>query len=503
MPSSSQDSILSFSPDVAFVALAVLRLAYLNSQTGKVKHSTLGYAFLAFKSVVALFVVASTTASLVYSRHLQILSASMSLAASIIQSISAVLLAFLVTVEHFKSITPSTLIITYAFLKGVFSAAIMRSSIQIGDSYTSTVLFALVTAVYFLLSFFELIAKRRVLVDKSRCSFSIFHLLLTLANQEVPEVSISSFISRFLYLWLFPLMWSGRKRTLTIADCGSIPHEMGANASTELLRAVLTTISKGNHDLVQASLNACPLLFLSPVVSRILLLLASFAQPLLVSQMIAFVSDPGQSSERGWALVGGFVCTYTLIFLMTSIYWEKVLDCTVRYRGALVENIYSKTLRLSSAFGREVSGGVASTYMSVDVERVFVGLETIHEMWATLVSIVLAVALLYSQTTWPAFLPLAITLFLITVPGYISKSVGAAQRQWLAFTDKRVKFLTPVVHHFMSMKSSGYEEVVTEHAADLRAREMTGARSFYNNISITGALTSTSWAACTLSVLGP
>lgn len=82
--------------------------------------------------------------------------------------------------------------------------------------------------------------------------------------------------------------------------------------------------SKGDNYLVRASWKAFPGLFLSPVVPRFLLLLASFAQPLLVSRMITFISNPGQSSERGWALVGGFVCTYALIFLMTSTYWEKV-----------------------------------------------------------------------------------------------------------------------------------------------------------------------------------
>ncbi|KAJ7863186.1 P-loop containing nucleoside triphosphate hydrolase protein [Mycena leptocephala] len=481
-----EQTILSFSPDVIFVVFAGLRLAYLKSQTGRVRHSGLGYAFLALKVLAALLVVATTIASLVYSRHHQIYSASLSLAAPIMQIISAVLLALLVVAEHFKSITPSTLVITYAFLKGLFSAAIMRSSIQIGESDTTTILFYLVTAAYLFMALVELVGKIGVLVEK-----------------DVPAVSTTSFVSKALYIWLIPLMWSGRKKALTIADCGLIPLEMGANASTDPLRVVLTTMPKQNNYLIRASFKAFPMLFLAPVFPRILLLLASFAQPLLISRMITFISDSTQSSERGWALVGGFVCTYALIFLMTSVYWEKVFNSTVRYRGALVGNIYSKTLRLSSASGREVGGGVASTYMSVDVERVSLGLETLHELWAAVISIILAVALLYSQATWTAFLPLAITLLLVVMGGRISRGVGAAQKQWLGATDKRVKFLTSVVNNFLPMKLSRYENVLAERAAFLRDKEMVGARAFYNNISISGALTSSSWAACTLAVLGP
>ncbi|KAJ7780147.1 P-loop containing nucleoside triphosphate hydrolase protein [Mycena maculata] len=481
-----EQSILSLSPDVIFVALAVLRVVYLKSQPERLKHSAPSYVLLTLKGAATLFVVASTIASLIYSRHLPILSASLGLAAPIIQIISAVLLTCLIPIEHFYSITPSTLIITYAFLKGVFSAAIMRSSIQIDGPNTSTVLLALVTASYLLLTFVELIGKRPALLDRG-----------------VPQISTSSFISRSLYLWLFPLMWFGRKKTLTIDDCGTIPLELGANASTAPLRDVLITMTKRDHYLVRASLKAFPGLFLAPIPPRLLLLLASFAQPLLVSRMITFISNPGQSSERGWALVGGFVCTYAVIFLTTSLYWEKVFGCTVRYRGALVGNIYSKTLRLSSASGREVGGGVASTYMSVDVERVCQGLEVAHELWAAVISIALAVALLYSQATWPAFLPLVITFLLVTMAGHVSKGVGAAHKSWLGSTDKRVKFLASIINNYLPMKLCNYEDVFAERSAHLRAQEMKGARSFYIDITIMGALSSTAWAACTLAVLGP
>ncbi|KAJ7664453.1 P-loop containing nucleoside triphosphate hydrolase protein [Mycena polygramma] len=481
-----EQTILSLCPDIIFVVLAVTRLVYLASQGTRIKHSAWSYTLAALKGTVSLFVVASTIASLVQSRKLPILSASLGLASPILQTVCAGFLTSLVLFEHFKSIRPSTLILVYAFIKGVFGAAIMRTSIRIGGPHTSTVLLEVVTAAHFCTALAELLGKPRALIDEA-----------------VPRVSSSSVASRPLYMWLLPLMWAGRKKTLTIPECGAIPTELGAHASTEPLRRVLITMAPRSRYLMWASLRAFPLLFLSPIVPRILLLLATFAQPLLVSRMINFISISDQSSERGWALVGGFVCIYALIFLLTSVYWEKVFDCTVRYRGALVGNIFSKTLHLSSASGREVGGGVASTYMSVDVERVCVGLETIHEMWAAVVSIVLAVVLLYSQVTWPAFLPLALTLLLVTVSTYISKGVGAAHMQWLGATDKRVKFLTSLVHNFLPVKLSRYEDVLAKRAAYLRAQEMTGARSFYNNISVTGSLTATSSVAITLSVLGP
>jgi len=85
------------------------------------------------------------------------------------------------------------------------------------------VLLALVVAAYLSMLFVELLGKSWVLTN------------------GVAPVSATSFVSRTLFLWLVPLMWSGRKKILTIADCGLIPPDMGANASTKPLRDVLIT----------------------------------------------------------------------------------------------------------------------------------------------------------------------------------------------------------------------------------------------------------------------
>ncbi|KAJ7230413.1 hypothetical protein GGX14DRAFT_692155 [Mycena pura] len=480
-----EQTILSFSPDVVFIVFAFLRLVYLNSKSRRTKASGWSYALLALKDVAALFVLSATIASLVVSRHQQIYSTSLGLAAPAVQIISAVFLTALVPVEHFKSLTPSTLIITYAFIKGLFGAATMRTSLKLVEPQTTIVLLELVTAAYLLLVFAEILGKGRAVLDK-----------------QVAEVSATSFVSRPLFLWLIPLMWSGRKKKLVIPDCGAIPAAMGAHASTEPLRKVLGIITSFARPY-----GAFPLLFLSPVFPRILLMLAAFTQPLLILRMIDFNRGP-DAAVRAWLGACRRIRLHVCAHLPHDVRVLgkgdlAVFNSTIRYRGALVGNIYSKTLRLSSASGREVGGGVASTYMSVDVERVCLGLETLHEMRAAIVSIILAVALLWSQTTWPTFLPLAVTLILVTVSGSISRGVGAVQKQWLGSTDKRVKFLTSIFMNFLPMKLSHYEVVVAARAAHLREQEMHGAWSFYNNITITGALTSSSWAICTLAVLGP
>jgi ATP-binding cassette subfamily C (CFTR/MRP) protein 1 len=63
---------------------------------------------------------------------------------------------------------------------------------------------------------------------------------------------------------------------------------------------------------------------MGPVVPRLALALATFAQPLLVKDILEFVQDKSAPAQEGWALVGGFVCIYAVMVLSTALYWEKV-----------------------------------------------------------------------------------------------------------------------------------------------------------------------------------
>lgn len=92
----------------------------------------------------------------------------------------------------------------------------------------------------------------------------------------------------------------------------------------------------------------------------------------------------------------------------------QVYDFTVLYRGALLNTIYRKTLKLSLAQSRTM-GSTASTHMcvhptfwciqyrledlfrSVDMERICQGMEFINEIWASTLSVGLGIAILYSQ----------------------------------------------------------------------------------------------------------
>lgn len=161
--------------------------------------------------------------------------------------------------------------------------------------------------------------------------------------QDIPPVATTNIFSRLLCFWLLPLLWSGGKKKLTIDDCGIIPEEFGSKTSGDALynalhRTSCVTVfpyihassltfylfSEGRYYLLKASFRVFGFQFLAPILPRLLLLLATFGQPLLVNQIISFISGTNRPVDEGWALVGGFICIYAIIVFATSLYWEKV-----------------------------------------------------------------------------------------------------------------------------------------------------------------------------------
>ncbi|QRW07536.1 ABC transporter transmembrane region [Ceratobasidium sp. AG-Ba] len=373
-----EHSILSVAPDAIFVAVAAARIYALAKKSVVLDRPS--YIHLGAKLLFVSLVAATTAAAIgLLSSHQQFQLPHITITSAALSLVSSVFLALVTWVEHFRNLRPSTLIMGYGLLKGLFGAAILRTYSAIGFHRSS---------IHESLEFFVTYCKE----------------------------SSSSTLARSSFIWLIPLLWRGRTIKFELGDLTDIPEQFKASES----RAPLEVALSKPRGLIRAS---------------------------LVSywDILGFVQDKSRPSQEGWALVGGFVCVYAVMLLSTALYWEKVYAAVVQYRGALVGVIYRKSLRLSSHESRTVGIGTASTYMSVDAERISEGVEYFHEVWASLVSVALGLALLYSQTKWAAFIPLVIILLTMSLATFLGKSIGKRQAAWLAATDRRVKLIVGVM----------------------------------------------------------
>ncbi|QRW07534.1 ABC transporter [Ceratobasidium sp. AG-Ba] len=379
---------------------------------------------------------------------------------------------------------------SYGLLKGLFGAAILRTYSAVGMQREPIVgarrffsVYALSTASCLLLLIVECIEKKR---------------LYQPAYRSYSKESRSSVWTRSAFVWLLPLLWRGRTVKFSLDDLSDIPEQFKARESREPLEAAL----KNSKSLMRATVKSCAGLILGPILPRLALALATFAQPLLVQDLLAFVQDKNRPAQEGWALVGGFVCVYAVMTLSTAVYWEKVYAMVVQYRGGLVGTIYNKSLRLSAHESRTIGAGTASTYMSVDLERISEGIEYFHEIWASILSIGLGLVLLYSQAKWAAFMPLAVIVVTLSVASLAGSGLGKSQTAWLASTDRRIKLISSIISNLMPIKMSAYEKKLEEKVARYREEEMKGAASFFTFLTIAVAISNSAGTLSSLAVLG-
>jgi hypothetical protein len=121
---------------------------------------------------------------------------------------------------------------------------------------------------------------------------------------------------------------------------------------------------------------------------------------LIHPQLAAPATDsllPMPSSMSGLVYVNDFPShknLLTMVKVVTAIYQHKTYRSLTMVKGSLVSFIYQQTMNLSSA---ALSESASLTLMTTDVERVGSGMRLMHETWASMAEVGLALYLLQMQ----------------------------------------------------------------------------------------------------------
>ncbi|KAJ7676688.1 P-loop containing nucleoside triphosphate hydrolase protein [Mycena polygramma] len=389
-----------------------------------------------------------------------------------------VALAFLLASysEHYHALAPSTLTFLYALgacayyaypLPGLFD----RPPHSEGELYARTT----VAGALLVLAVLESISKRRWFVPM---------------DPVPPYESTLPLPLRPFFPHILPLLRAGARRRLTLPELSDIPLFLRAAPATDaLLAALADEDAKGERYLVRSTFRAFSGHFLSPIVPRLIMLAGTFAQVTLVEQLVSFVADPSIPAGRGPVLIGAYAGVYVSLAISNYVYAEKVNAFIVLYRSALTGALYAKTLRLTSGAARELGQGAATTYMSVDVEKATGGFQTLQELWAAVVTIVVACGMLWAKAgVWVMAAPLVFIVGLIGSTSTISRFVGAAQKAWLKAIDVRIKLLTSVLGQLLPIKLGAYEPALSAKINALRGAETAALRAFLYLISFASTL---------------
>ncbi|KAI6914412.1 P-loop containing nucleoside triphosphate hydrolase protein [Hortaea werneckii] len=291
-----------------------------------------------------------------------------------------------------------------------------------------------------------------------------------------PESS-TSFLNRCVFWWLNSLIWLGRTKTLQQQD----PYTLNANINSgELHRTfrnqLLARVSK-KHRLIRALLSTLRWQFVLAIVPRVLLIALRFSQPFLLDRLLTLLNsgESARSSRQAWGMILAYALVYLGIAVVKGRYWHRTFATITMIRGLLIGAICEKSLQLPND---ETSKQSAITLISANTERINLGLRNMHEVWANIIELAVAIYLLQREVGVIAVVPLFIAAACAAGSFLLSRHVVNGQKIWMHDLQKRLNVTTSVFARLESIKMLGISGWAGDTVRALRDQEVDSSLIF-------------------------
>ncbi|RDW67218.1 Metal resistance protein YCF1 [Aspergillus mulundensis] len=315
----------------------------------------------------------------------------------------------------------------------------------------------------------------------------------------LPGEATGNVFNRNFYWWLNPLLLRGFREVLAVEKLAAIDDRVNSESDAERfarkwdagmqatiripifqsiadeLRTVVR--EKSPPSLILLLLTHHRSAFLAAVLPRLALTGFTFAQPFLLTRIIAYISEPATAltTSYGTGLILATVLIYLGLAITRATSQHKTYRLITMTRGSLVPLMYSQTLRLDISFVRD---SAALTLMSVDIERVASGLRNLHEVWASPVDVALALWLLTRQLGVAAVAPAGVFVICSVLGLGVASTMGARQRRWLEAIQERVQVTSDMLKSMKEIRLGGLQGPMASKLEGLRTVEISQSRPF-------------------------
>ena len=401
---------------------------------------------------------------------------------SVLGLLTAIVLLILSIIEHSRSARPALVIESYLSVSILFDAARVRTLWLQEYNKPVAVVTTLLLVNKILLLCVEAIGKGRLLRPEWRSGS--------------PEAT-SGLFGKSFFLWLNPLFWVGFSRSLSIDDLLPLDKHLTSGYLYQRLHGGF--IPNVPRSLLKTFFRRLLWHLLWVVPPRLGLIAFNFCQPFLVQRAIDLSQQPinNTSTNAGYGLIGAYFLVYTGIAVTTGQYQHLTYRSITMARGGLISMLFVKSTSLEA---NAVDSAQALTLMSADIERITNGWQTMHEIWANIIEVALAIYLLERQLGAACAIPLAVAICkfealsgnvnvssLLTFPLRIGSFLGSvfimnmvAQRQalWLEAIERRISATTSMLGSMKRVKMCGLTETLFDNVHNLRIQELQISKGF-------------------------
>ncbi|KAJ5675349.1 multidrug resistance-associated protein [Penicillium macrosclerotiorum] len=295
----------------------------------------------------------------------------------------------------------------------------------------------------------------------------------------VTQERLVGFWGRGLFLWLNPTFRLGYSKVLSIAELPELDQDLQGDAALQKLEIAWLN-SQPQSRLIKAVFRAYSQAVFFPVIPRLALSAFKFCQPFLITSTINYFEigrsdSTAKSKDYGGALIGAYLLVYLGMAISTAIYRRLTYRLITMARAGLMSMIYAHTTELKS---RDVKDTAALTLMGTDVERIVESLKSLHETWASIVEVAVALFLLERQIFLACLVPACICMVCASAAGPVSTRTAPAQKAWVERVQIRLAVTSAFLGNMKAVKMLGVKEPLFGLVTRLREAELKTSSRF-------------------------
>ncbi|KAI8313633.1 ABC transporter [Colletotrichum sp. SAR11_59] len=182
-----------------------------------------------------------------------------------------------------------------------------------------------------------------------------------------------------------------------------------------------------------------------------------------------------QSREVAGGLIGAALLVYLGLAISKGVYNHAVYQLTTTLRGGLVSIIFRKSLGLDAA---TASQGKAVTLMSTDIDAIASEVKDLHEIWASVLELGIAVYLLNLQIGAACFVVMIPAVVCSFITERATDGIGPARMMWNEGVQERVSTTSSMLSQIKGIKMMGLTDYFATMVQQLRVAELDMSKKF-------------------------
>ncbi|NXW19547.1 MRP7 protein, partial [Circaetus pectoralis] len=293
-------------------------------------------------------------------------------------------------------------------------------------------------------------------------------------QQRVAEDG-ESWLSRFFYVWMNPLMKCGYQWKLNQPqDVYVLPRQLQAARVNALDSSHRAQEAVQLFSVLHAAFG---LRFYSLGLLKLASNLLGFSGPLLLNLLVNFMESGQEPLSHGVLYALGLFAGSFLGALLQNQFSYEVNKVTLMVRAAVVSAIYRKALCVGSTSLTRFTVGEIVNFMSTDTGRLVNFCLSFHEVWSLPFQFAITLYLLHQQVGVAFLGGLALALLLVPINKVIANRIMMNNKEMLKHKDTRVKLMTEFLCGIRVIKFYAWEKLFSTRINAFRAKELQKLRA--------------------------